>query len=58
VQAALDEFSRLGRTAFLLRYGFGKPRDFMVKNPANGELVIPKPWSVRPMAFSLLTRAP
>jgi hypothetical protein len=38
VQAALDEFSRLGRTAFLLRYGFGKSRDFMVKNPANGEL--------------------
>ena len=38
VQAALDEFSRLGRTAFLLRYGFGKSRDFMVKNPSNGEL--------------------
>lgn len=38
VQAALDEFSRLGRTAFLQRYGFGKSRDFMVKNPANGEL--------------------
>ena len=38
VQAALDEFSRLGRTAFLGRYGFGKSRDFMVKNPTNGEL--------------------
>jgi hypothetical protein len=38
VQAALDEFSRLGRTAFLQHYGFGKSRDFMVKNPANGEL--------------------
>lgn len=38
VQAALDEFSRLGRTAFLLRYGFDKSHDFMVKNPANGEM--------------------
>ena len=38
VQAALDEFARLGRSAFLERYGFGKSRDFLVKNPANGEL--------------------
>lgn len=38
VQAALDEFSRIGRGAFLARYGFGKSRDFMVRNPANGEL--------------------
>lgn len=38
VQTALEEFSKLGRTAFLLRYGFGKSRDFMVRNPANGEL--------------------
>jgi len=38
VQAALDEFARLGRSAFLERYGFGKSRDFLVKNPANGQL--------------------
>lgn len=38
VQGALDEFSRLGRTAFLARYGFGKSRDFMVRNSVNGEL--------------------
>lgn len=38
IQGALDEFSRLGRTAFLARYGFGKSRDFMVRNPVNGEL--------------------
>lgn len=38
VQAALDEFTRLGRTAFLERYGFGKSRDFLVRNPATGEL--------------------
>jgi hypothetical protein len=38
VQSALAEFSALGRTAFLARYGFGKSRDFLVRNPANGEL--------------------
>jgi hypothetical protein len=38
VQAALDEFVRLGRTAFLKRYGFGKSRDFLVRDPHSGEL--------------------
>jgi hypothetical protein len=38
VQAALDEFHRLGRTAFLARYGFGKSRDYLVRNPVTGEL--------------------
>ena len=38
IQAALDEFHRLGRTAFLERYGFGKSRDFLVRNPLTCEL--------------------
>lgn len=38
MQSALDEFSSLGRTEFLSRYGFGKSRDFLVRNPSNGEL--------------------
>lgn len=38
VQSALDEFSRLGRTAFLSRYGFGKSRDFLVRNGKTGQL--------------------
>lgn len=38
VQTALDEFVRLGRTAFLERYGFGKSRDFLVRDPHSGEL--------------------
>ncbi len=38
VQHALDEFSRVGRTAFLERFGFGKSRDYLVRNPANGDL--------------------
>lgn len=38
VQAALDEFARLGRSAFLARYAFGKSRDYLVRNPRNGEL--------------------
>ncbi|GLO43379.1 hypothetical protein PPUN15366_50270 [Pseudomonas putida] len=37
VQAAMDEFSHLGRVAFLKRYGFGKSRDYMVHNPRTGE---------------------
>lgn len=38
VQTALDEFHRLGRIAFLDRYGFGKSRDYLVRNPVTGEL--------------------
>jgi hypothetical protein len=38
VQAALDEFARLGRTAFLERYGFGKSRDYLVRDPTTGML--------------------
>lgn len=38
VQAALDEFSELGRSVFLERYGYGKSRDFLVRNPTNGQL--------------------
>jgi hypothetical protein len=33
VQAALDEFARLGQSAFLAKYGFGKSREFVVLNP-------------------------
>lgn len=32
VQMAIDEFVRVGRTAFLTRYGFGRSRDFMVRD--------------------------
>lgn len=38
VQAALDEFGQLGRTAFLERYGFGKSRDFLVRDPRTANL--------------------
>jgi hypothetical protein len=38
VQAALDEFVQLGRTAFLSKYGFGKSRDFLVREPRTGYL--------------------
>lgn len=38
IQAVMDEFSRLGRTAFLERYSFGKSRDYLVKNPVTGAL--------------------
>jgi hypothetical protein len=38
VQAALDEFIHLGRSAFLARYGYGKSRDFLVRDPKSGNL--------------------
>lgn len=38
VQAALDEYTSIGRTAFLKQYGFRKSRDYLVRNPRNGEL--------------------
>lgn len=36
VQAAIDEFVQFGRTKFLARYGFGKSRDFLVRDPKTG----------------------
>ncbi|MDH4565529.1 DUF3883 domain-containing protein [Pseudomonas sp. BN414] len=33
----MDEFSRLGRATFLKQYGFGKSRDYLVRNPRTGE---------------------
>lgn len=36
VQAAIDEFVRLGRTQFLARYGYSKSRDFLVRDPKTG----------------------
>ncbi len=38
IQAALDEYHRLGRTDFLRRYGFRKARDYLVRDPHTGEL--------------------
>ena len=36
IQAALDEFERIGREAFLDKYGFGEARDYRVQHPASG----------------------
>ncbi|WP_395026149.1 DUF3883 domain-containing protein [Comamonas odontotermitis] len=38
VQAAIDEFVRLGRATFLARYGYGKSRDFLVRDARSGQL--------------------
>lgn len=34
----MEEFVRIGRTAFLKRYGFGKSRDYLVRDPRSGEM--------------------
>lgn len=36
VQAALDEYSRLGQKVFLAKYGFGKAREYVVLDPRSG----------------------
>ncbi|MBI6706336.1 DUF3883 domain-containing protein [Pseudomonas viridiflava] len=38
VQVAMDEFTEMGREGFLKRYGYGQSRDFLVRNPKNGDL--------------------
>jgi hypothetical protein len=34
VEAAVGEFDRVGRTAFLAKYGFGRAREFMLRMPS------------------------
>lgn len=36
VQAALDEFNALGQDKFLTKYGFGKAREYVVRDPRSG----------------------
>lgn len=38
VEAALDEFVRMGRESFLQKYRFGSARDFFVLHPETGDL--------------------
>lgn len=38
VKLALDEFDQLGRTAFLEKYGFGRSREYMLRDPVTGNL--------------------
>ncbi len=38
VEAAVAEFDRVGRVYFLEKYGFGKSREYMLRDPATGKL--------------------
>lgn len=38
VLAAMKEFDTVGRTYFLEKYGFGKSREYMLRDPATGKL--------------------
>jgi hypothetical protein len=38
IHAAMAEYDRVGRTYFLEKYGFGKAREYMLRDPANGRL--------------------
>ena len=37
VQAALDEYTRVGQSAFLLQHGFGKASGYVVQDPRTGQ---------------------
>lgn len=65
VEAALDEFVRIGREAFLRKYHFGPARDYFVVHPSNGDtcdskavigaaygLQFPEKGPLRPQDFS------
>jgi hypothetical protein len=38
VRSAMREFTRLGRTEFLRKYGFGRARTYMLRDPDTGDL--------------------
>jgi hypothetical protein len=38
IRAAMNEYDRAGRTYFLEKYGFGKARDYMLRDPVTGRL--------------------
>lgn len=38
IRSAMEEYDRVGRTYFLEKYGFGKSREYMLRNPATGRL--------------------
>ncbi len=38
IHAAMAEYDRVGRTYFLEKYGFGKAREYMLRDPATGRL--------------------
>ncbi len=36
ILAAMAEYDRIGRKKFLEKYGFGKAREYLVRDPASG----------------------
>jgi len=38
IRAAMEEYDRVGRTYFLEKYGFGKSREYMLRNTTTGNL--------------------
>lgn len=38
IRAAMEEYDRVGRTYFLEKYGFGKAREYMLRDPVTGSL--------------------
>jgi hypothetical protein len=58
IRAAMDEYDRVGRTYFLEKYGFGKAREYMLRDPATGRLYDSKAIVGAAYAYATPGKAP
>ena len=58
VQAALDEFLRLGQREFLKRYGFGRASGYVVRDPISGQWADSKAVAGAAMGFQFSAQGP
>ena len=58
IRAAMKEFDRVGRTYFLEKYGFGKAREYMLRDPATGRLYDSKAIVGAAYGYAFPDRAP
>lgn len=58
VQAALDEYLRLGQQAFLERYGFGQASGFVVRDPRSGQWADSKAIAGAAVGFQFANEGP
>jgi Domain of unknown function (DUF3883) len=58
VEEALAEFRNIGRTAFLQKYGFGKAREYFVRDPVSGDLADSKAIAGAAYGYVFPSRGP
>lgn len=58
IRAAMNEYDRVGRTYFLEKYGFGKARDYMLRDPVTSRLYDSKAIVGAAYGYAFPERAP